>query len=678
VTEQEPEPSDGKPWRRALWLIMLLALLIRLAGVFGQGFPESFYPDETNAIQRSLQFGAERTADPGWFNKPALAYYLWFAAYGAFYGSCRLLGMFSSPEEFGIWAFNRVAPFLVLGRLLSTLFGLGTIWLTYLLGKRLRDRTLGLVAAFALTLTYAHVTTGQWVKEDVPEGFFHTAATVLLVSAVTKARVKDSAWSGWLGGLAMATKYQAVALLVPAVFAHLFPATGSARRMRWRVALLALFGFAFIVGFFVGSPYNFLRRDFYTGHVLPAIRRASQLLSFGAIGLPQARRTVFVDSGNLGFQDVMEGLFLSLWEPEGLGAAFFCLAAVGGLIALLRRRRLDVFMLVAILGQAVVFAVGNRQVTGARHLVVLYPLLAIWIADAVLFGVRLVAPRLRMLAAAAAGCALVLAATLLPVAGPSGGRMLAQRSIEVFRGDTRLTALRWVEAHLPEGASILNDHEILPLRINEARAQWAIDRLRGGGPTTWKYLRRWTFRKEASLDPFRPTYDVLVVEAPWGAESHDALEVHRRTYDTTWPLDMEREPGEVAPVARYAEIPAAARAILESRPASRGALDDWRDELEKSWPASKWLLDGRPVEFLVSSEVTYRNYEPDESRPERQVKRRNFPARAAFYDDLRAHYHCRQWSAGRDGKTGPTIRLYDLRNRVPSNPEIIEMLGGGE
>jgi 4-amino-4-deoxy-L-arabinose transferase-like glycosyltransferase len=677
VTAAE-EPAR-RPWRRAFWLIMLLAALIRVAGIFGQGFPESFYPDETNAIQRALQFGAERTADPGWFNKPALAYYLWFGAYAAFYGSCRLLGMFSSPEEFGVWAFNRVTPFLVLGRLLSTLFGLGTVWLTYLLGKRMRDRTLGLVAAFALTLTYAHVSTGQWVKEDVPEGFFHTAATVLLVSAITKSRAKDSAWSGWLGGLGMATKYYSVGLLIPAAFAHLFPSPSVARKMRWRVLLFALFGLTFLAGFFVGSPYNFLRQDFFVGHVMPAIRRAGQLLRLGAVGMQQARRTVFVDSGNLSFQDVLDGLVKTLWEPEGLGAAFLCLAAAGGLLALVRRRRLDVFMLVACLGQAVFLAVGNREVSEPRHLVVLYPLLAIWIADAVIFASGLVAPAVRGLRAAGIGCALVLVAALVPIGGPSAGQMLAQRSIEVFRGDTRLSALHWVETNLPDGASILNDHEVLPLRVNEARAKWAIDRLRGGGADAWKYSRRWTFRKDAARDRFRPTYDVLVVEAPWGAESIDALEAHRKTYDKTWPLDMESEPGDVAPVARYAEVPEAARRILDTRPVSRassGRADPLsRHALEEVWPASKYLLDCRPIEWLVSSEVTYKNYEDDASRPERLDKRRNFPHRAAFYDDLKAHYDCRQWSAGRDGKTGPTIRIYDLRRRVSANPEVVEMLG---
>ena len=53
--------------------------------------------------------------------------------------------------------------------------------MTYLLGKRSAEGCSGSTAALALALTYAHVVTGQWVKEDVPAGFFHTAGTVLLV-----------------------------------------------------------------------------------------------------------------------------------------------------------------------------------------------------------------------------------------------------------------------------------------------------------------------------------------------------------------------------------------------------------------------------------------------------------------------------------------------------------------
>jgi hypothetical protein len=109
-------------------------------------------------------------------------------------------------------------------------------------------------------------------------------------------------------------------------------------------------------------------------------------------------------------------------------------------------------------------------------------------------------------------------------------------------------------------------------------------------------------------------------------------------------------------------VPRAAAPLLESRPVDR-------DALEREWPAAKWLLAGRPVEWLVSSEITYDNYD-DPRRPE---KRQSFPDRAAFYDDLKNHYDCRQWSPSAGGLTGPTIRIYDLRKRVSGNPAVIEL-----
>jgi 4-amino-4-deoxy-L-arabinose transferase-like glycosyltransferase len=679
------EGSAGrKGWRLAFWLVLLFAVVVRVPGIFGQGYPECFYPDEVNAIQRALRFGAEKTADPGWFNKPALAYYVWFGAYGAYYAGGRATGLFAGPEEFGIWAFNRIGPFLAIGRLVSTLFGIGTVWLTYLLGKRLAGRALGIVAALALALTFAHVATGQWVKEDVPAGFFHTGATVLLVSSLVRARPKDSACSGLLGGLGMATKYYSVGLLIPAAFVHLFPAP-SPRAWSRRVALLIVFAVAFLAGFFIGSPYNFLRPDFFDQQVWPAALRALALigLRFGAVGVPQAPRSVFVDSsGDFSVVDVCWALVESLYLPEGVGLAFFVLAVVGLVLALARRTRLDVFMIVATLGQAVFLAVTNRLFSEPRHLIVLYPLLAIWIGQAALFLAGLLRRAAPRLAPAGVGCAVVLAAACVPslvlqrepdgaarwVPGRSPVRMLVDRSLEPVRGHTGLAALRWFEVNVPKDAAVINDHEVLPLRPNATRCEWASEQLKkkpGRGANVWPHLRRWEYRKKAaSSETSRPVYDVLVIDAPWQAEDLDALEEHRRTYDTTWPHDVESRPSDVAPVARYTDVPAGEHASLASRPGPGAALP-------AAWPAARWLIGGRPVEWLVSSEVSYNNYADD--TPAHRKKRASFPGRAAFYDDLKAHYDCRQWSPSPGGMTGPVIRVYDLRRRVSAGSAVVEM-----
>jgi hypothetical protein len=164
------------------------------------------------------------------------------------------------------------------------------------------------------------------------------------------------------------------------------------------------------------------------------------------------------------------------------------------------------------------------------------------------------------------------------------------------------------------------------------------------------------------VDPFRPSYDVLVVEL-WGAEDPRSLKKHRENYDTTWPDEVEPVPRSVPPVARYAEVPQEARAALDSRPVDKKAL-------AAAWPASKWLVDGRPIEWLVSSELTYNNYE-------KPRKRERFPGRAAFYDDLKAHYDCWQWSPAEGGATGPTIRVYDLRTRVRGKPAVRDMTPPG-
>jgi hypothetical protein len=243
--------------------------------------------------------------------------------------------------------------------------------------------------------------------------------------------------------------------------------------------------------------------------------------------------------------------------------------------------------------------------------------------------------------------------------------MLADRCLEPARGHTGLAALRWFEANVPKNSVVLDDHEILPLRPNEARCAWAVGVLMNEpGSQAWTYIQRWKFRLRAAVETFRPVYDVIVLDAPWQGETFDEVELHRRTYDKTWPNGFVSGPASLAPVARYTSPPPEARAILETRPETRATV-------EAVWPAFEWLLDGRPVEWLVSSEVSYNNYATDTAA--HRKKRERFPDRAAFYDDLKAHYDCWQWSPSPGGLTGPTIRVYDLRKRVSDNPKVTEM-----
>ena len=82
---------------RPLLLVLAVAAILLGFAVVGEGYPRSFYADERVNVQRALYFGAVGSANPGYFNKPALTYYVNFAAYGAVYAVGRVAGTFSGP-----------------------------------------------------------------------------------------------------------------------------------------------------------------------------------------------------------------------------------------------------------------------------------------------------------------------------------------------------------------------------------------------------------------------------------------------------------------------------------------------------------------------------------------------------------------------------------------------------
>ncbi len=650
------EPGLRRRIHRFLWIVLVAAAAVRIVAVFGQGLPECFFPDEVNAVQRSLAFGVRKSLNPEWFNKPALAYYLWFVLYGGFYVVGRAVGQFGSPDEFGVWAIDHVGPFVLIGRLMATAFGILTVWLTYRLGARVRDRATGLVAALALALTIGHIESGQWVKEDVPCAFFNTAATIALVGLVDAGRTKDARRAGLLAGLGMATKYYSIALAVPAIVASYLRSPAGATGGGWKrgTRLASVFGLLFVVGFFVGSPYNILDPSFFNGQVKPRLQDVMHMF-FGAIGLPQVKRTTFVGEHGGRFIDVCLASADSLWSSGGVGPVFCVLAVVGLARALLRRRRTDTFLAFAGAWQFVLISVFNRQYSEPRHLVVLYPLLAIWVAEAITLPFC-AAARFRGVGrtAVAPALALLLASCLVPTCEPSVIGAIVTRTRDALSGDTRLLATRWVEENVPEGSTIIVDQEVLALRISEGRADWALDQIRGMSDQAAQAQRLKLRKRSAQVDHTRPTFDTLCMQVPWWTEYEDRIDEGRKGRDMTWPYKFVSEPPDVPPVERYARRPS-------------GVESASPQELRTRWPASVHLVEGRPALWVAAVETTYANYKRD-------TKRIDFKSRAEFYDDLLAHYDYREWTAGR-GVAGPTVRLFDLTQRVSGRPPRgVEML----
>ncbi|RIK34079.1 MAG: hypothetical protein DCC52_01580 [Chloroflexi bacterium] len=159
------------------WAWLVLALILLLAAYFrwtGLAWDNGylFHPDERQIalIISKLQppdtlaafFSPDSSLNPKFFAYGSLPIYL-----------LRALIPFAPPTQIvGPWADDQLARGILFGRWLSGLFDLGTIVLTFLLGRRAYSARVGLFAAACVAFTALHIQLAHFYAVDTLLTFF--------------------------------------------------------------------------------------------------------------------------------------------------------------------------------------------------------------------------------------------------------------------------------------------------------------------------------------------------------------------------------------------------------------------------------------------------------------------------------------------------------------------------
>jgi len=146
----------------------------------------------------------------------------------------------------------RVDPLLV-GRGLAALFDLGTVVLTFVLGRRVYGENAGLLAAVFVALMVLHVQQAHFYTADAPLAFFVLGALFFAARLAESGRSSDAWLAGAWAGLALGTKFSA-ALLLPLGMGCAVASGG--RRDGWRRGLES--GGATLVAFALTNPFVLL------------------------------------------------------------------------------------------------------------------------------------------------------------------------------------------------------------------------------------------------------------------------------------------------------------------------------------------------------------------------------------------------------------------------------------
>jgi len=519
-------PARDRAVPAALVAVLVLALALRLPGLF-HDLPYSYYGDELHLVKRAMAMGTG-DLDPHWYNKPAGLMYALLALYAAFYVVCRILGTVDSPEAFGAWFLADQGPFLLIGRSLVLLAGIGLVAATFALARALRlDRTTAALAAVAVAVLPPLSHHSIVVKEDVPSAALLVAALWQWAEGLRRARPRALLAAGVAAGLSAAVKYYGVLAIPVFAVALLRPPAG----IRRRVVAAALAAFA--LTFFVATPFSFL-----SGAVLADVTEVLTSFIANTPAWDPDNRVFFVH-GLAGVPGALALVFDQLARPDVFGLPLLVLAACGAWARARGRRtraRLSILLLPPF-GYLVLASTLWAYHPSPRHASAVYPLLAILAAGAI----RLVARRLRPAALSARQAAwLAGLGVLAPAALTTIGLQL-----DLLRPDTRTLAARWLEANLPEGARVFLDDYGPVLHPSPAAIARYEERLAGLPPLDPFVAHRAEAFALMKRHPARPAFDVEVLAHPWWSPvelSEEEIRRDPRHRRRASPLETYRPP----------------------------------------------------------------------------------------------------------------------------------------
>lgn len=341
----------------------------------------------------------------------------------------------------------------LLGRVLSALFDLGTVVLTFLMGRRLYGVGAGLAASLLVSSTVLHVQLSHFYAVDTILTFFLMAGVYLAITVVDRPSPGRIVLTGLVAGLAISTKVSAAPVLLPCALAFLLAERGDGGREAWiegaakvlRSLLIALPVAGAV--FFLFHPYVLLDPAPFLRDIgfESAMVRGQMLLPYTVQYLGTV--PVVYQVGTLFF-----------W---GAGPALVT-AMIGGLalfaVRLMRGRRPAEWVLAAWLIPYMVITF-SFQVKFQRYMLPVLPGLAV-LAAAPLVAAMAQPGGFRR---GRAGLARLLLAVVVV-----GTALQTVAFLRIYQGEhTRVVASRWLYENVPLGATIATEHwdDRLPLLL---------------------------------------------------------------------------------------------------------------------------------------------------------------------------------------------------------------------
>jgi hypothetical protein len=219
--------------------ILLLAIGLRFLGI-RQSLPYIDNPDEPTATLGAIKMLQTGDLNPHYFRWGSLLIYVQFILALPQFLAGVSGGQFSNLQEIS------TDGFYLIGRIFSATLGVATIFLVWLIGRKLYNSAVGLLAAFILTVIRLHAEHSKYITPDVTVTFFATLALFFAVNIFQTGKQKWYLWVGVSAGLAAGTKYNVAIVLVLVVLAHFFCDVEKRGKLIWIGQSVLLAGITYL------------------------------------------------------------------------------------------------------------------------------------------------------------------------------------------------------------------------------------------------------------------------------------------------------------------------------------------------------------------------------------------------------------------------------------------------
>ncbi len=410
-------------------ILAVVGLIALIARVYGIGFP-LYHWDERLSFT-DVFFAMGNNLSMLTYEHGSLLTYLLLLIWSPIVAAAQKT--FPGYYEFFLTYYQNPLSLAIPGRLLSSFASVGTVVCVYFLGKRLYHRTVGLIAAFLLAVTFLDVAESHYMRTYALTSLFSTLAVFFSIKILDERRLRNYILAGLFVGLATAAQYTVVFLVVPLVTAHVMVTWRNWGANTWH----HLFSKSIIAGldcaglaFFAVTPYALLEFTAFAGYMKWfVINRA------GTAWVSPEGQPVWL-------------FYLTEHLAGGMGIGLEVVAILGLGLVLIRRRPHDLVMLEF---PFLLFLTLNGGPNFARYAVPLLPVLTIAAAN-LLYSVsqyclRWVPPRLSSLALVLVTIGLAIPSTL----------NIVRFDFWMTQPDTRALAAEWIQENVPRGAKIATE-----------------------------------------------------------------------------------------------------------------------------------------------------------------------------------------------------------------------------